>query len=147
MVSGCYVLQLMGKKLEGAMQTLRQSQGRAASWEYGMGGEAGSHLNTEWGVFWSTVIGASNLSAGHWPEEVSSFNQDILLSVNWIRLNNCEFLKGKGKDWFGLICVSTVVVILPLSKQVICQNSVCCLECCFLQGLMSRGTTSKTKFM
>lgn len=27
----------MGTKLEGAMQTLGQSQGRAASWEYGMG--------------------------------------------------------------------------------------------------------------
>lgn len=36
-----------------------------------LGGEAGSHLNTESGVFrnlpavWSTVRGASNLSAGH----------------------------------------------------------------------------------
>lgn len=127
-----------GKKLEGAMSTLWQSRGKAGSWGCGVGGEAGSHLNTGSGVFrslsvfWSTVIDASNLSAGHWPGEVSSSNQDILLSVNWIRLNNCEFLKGKGRDWFGLICVSSVVVILLLSKQVLCQHSVHCLECCFL---------------
>lgn len=91
MVSGCCVLQLMGGKLEGAMETLWQSQGRAGSGEYGVGGEAGSHLNTESGVFrsppvfWSTVISVINLSARHWPEEVSSSNQDILLSVNWIK--------------------------------------------------------------
>lgn len=125
---------------EGAMSALWQSQGKAGSWEYGVGGEAGNHLNTESGVFrslpvfWGTVTGASNLSAGHWLEEVSSSNQDILLSINWIRLNNCEFLKAKGRDLFGLICVNTVVVILPQSKQVICQNSVYNLECCFLAG-------------
>lgn len=35
---------------EGAMSALWQSQGKAGSWEYGVGGEAGSHLNTESGV-------------------------------------------------------------------------------------------------